>query len=177
MHPFVLPYCEWLQRTPIGIFMRQSDWAFPTVAALHILGYVPLIACTSMFGVRLAGWAFRDVPVSKLAGGLLPWSVAGFVVEVVTGTLLFCSSAATYAETNIFPVKLLLILLAGINALVFLRTSYRRVAAWDTAPMPPFGARVAGCLSIVLWVAVLVMGRVLNTAAALVTVASNLLGR
>ena len=177
MHLFVMSFCQWLQRTPVGAFVRQSVWAFPAVAALHILGAVPLITCTSILGARLAGWTLRDVPVSRLAKGLMPWSAAGLAIELVTGILLFCSSAAAYAETNIFPIKLLLILVAGLNTLALLRTSDRRAAEWDAATVPPFGARAAGYLSLLLWIGVLVLGRVLNTAVTLVTVSSNVPGR
>jgi hypothetical protein len=90
---------------------------------------------------------------------------------VVTGVLLFSTSAPQYAATIIFPIKMLLILLAGLNGFIFLRTTYRSVSEWDMAPVPPVGARAAGYISILLWFAVLVMGRVLNTAVTLVNLA------
>jgi hypothetical protein len=171
----IFHFCKWLEQTPVGTFMRQSSWAFPTVESLHVLcGNVPLLVSTSILGARLTGRILRDVPVSRLVVGLLPWSWIAFLVQVVTGSLLFSSAASRYAATTI---KMLLILLAGANALVFLRTSYRRVAQWDTAPIPPLGARIAGYLSILLWLGVLVMGRVLNTAVTLVPISVNLFRR
>ena len=51
--------------------------------------------------------------------------------------------------------------LAGINAVAFHFISYERIAEWDTAPVPPFGARFAGALGLLLWVNVIVNGRLI----------------
>jgi hypothetical protein len=168
----IFSFCEWLQQTPVAAYMRASFWAFPLVESLHILcGNVPLLVSTSILTARLAGWGLREVPVSKLVRGLLPWAWAGFLIQVITGLLLFSSAAVKYASTRVFPLKMLLILVAGTNALIFMRTTYRRVAAWDTAEVPPLAARLAGVVSLLLWSSVLVMGRVLNSAVSLVVAA------
>ena len=172
MNDAISVFCHWLQQTPVGVFMSESIYAFPAVEALHILGgNVPLIVSTSILSARLTGWGLREIPVSTLVKALMPWAWVAFVIQVVTGVLLFSTSAPQYAATYIFPIKMLLILLAGLNGLVFMRTVYRSVATWDTAPVPPFGARFAGYVSILLWFGVLVMGRILNTAVTLVNLA------
>lgn len=172
MNHVTLVFCQWLQQTPLGVFMSQSIWAFPAVEAVHILcGNVPLIVSTSILSARLTGWGLREFPVSTLVKTLLPWAWAAFLIQVVTGVLLFSTSAPQYAATRVFSIKMVLILLAGLNGLVFMRTTYRHVADWDMAPVPPLGARAAGYISILLWFSVLVMGRMLNTAVTLVNLA------
>jgi uncharacterized membrane protein len=105
------------------------------------------------------GLTFRDEPVSKLAQRFLPWAWAGFIIQVVTGLLLF-SSEATKMYGNIgFDIKMLLILVAGINAFVFHEISYRSVGKWDNDPVAPFGARAAGLISILLWFGIVAAGR------------------
>jgi len=75
-------------------------------------------------------------------------------------------SEATAAYANvIFQVKMGLIVLAGVNALVFHRTVYRRVKTWDLAS-PPFSAKFAGYVSIAIWFAVVAVGRWLNSSVA-----------
>ena len=166
------PFLQWLQQSPVSAFMSESTWAFPTVESIHVLcGNVPLIVSTSILSARLTGWGLREFPVSKLVRTLLPWAWTAFMIQVATGLLLFSTMASQYAATRTFFIKMSLILLAGVNALVFMRTVYRSVAKWDTAAIPPLGARLAGYVSILLWFGVLVMGRVLNTAVTLVNLA------
>src|ERR1700674_3634490 len=106
MHHLIFSLCDWLEHTSVATNMRESLWAFPVVEALHILcGNVPLLVSTSILSARLMGWGLRDVPVSKLAGSLLPWAWAGFTLQMVTGGLLFSSAATEYISTYIFPIK------------------------------------------------------------------------
>ena len=58
-----------------------------------------------------------------------------------------------------FQIKMLLIVLAGLNAFVFHTLAYRKVATWDHAPVAPLAARFAGCFSILLWFGIVAAGR------------------
>jgi hypothetical protein len=77
----------------------------------------------------------------------------------VSGLLLFYSGPVKAANNIFFQVKMVLILLAGVNALLFHFTIYRRVAAWDSAASPPARAKLAGVLSLALWCGVVICGR------------------
>ncbi|MDR3413680.1 MAG: hypothetical protein P4L87_22445 [Formivibrio sp.] len=112
-----------------------------------------------VFDLRLLGWTPRRERVSALAGQLLPWTWAGFAAQVVTGALLFMSEAVKVYTNPAFKVKMLLLLLAGVQALVFHRTVYRGVATWDESGVLPLGARVSGFVSILLWVGIMAAGR------------------
>jgi len=156
-HIFVI--CQWLEQTTVGTSIRESLWLFPIVETVHIFGIILLVGATSILDLRLMGLTFRDESVSKLAGRFLPWAWAGFVIQVVTGLLLF-SSEATKMYGNIgFDIKMLLILVAGMNAFVFHEISYRSVGKWDNDPVAPLGARAAGLLSILLWFGIVAAGR------------------
>jgi hypothetical protein len=158
-------FFHWLTQTYIGRTMQGNAYLFPTVEALHIMGSVILVASTSILSLRLAGLFLKDVPVSKLAGQFLPWAWWGFGAQVVTGTLLFMSEATQAYVNVIFQVKMALIVVAGINALIFHRTVYRRVKSWDLSN-PPVSAKFAGYASIVIWFAVIAAGRWLNSSIA-----------
>ncbi len=158
-------FFHWLTQTYIGATMQGNAYLFPTVEALHIMGSVALVASTSILSLRLAGLFLREIPVSKVASQFLPWAWLGFGCQVVTGILLFMSEATQAYANVIFQVKMALIVLAGINALVFHQTVYRRVKTWD-ASNPPFSAKFAGYASIVLWFAVIAAGRWLNSSIA-----------
>lgn len=159
------PFFHWLTQTYVGQQMQGNAYLFPSVEALHIMGSVALVASTAILSLRLAGLFLTDVPVSKIASQFLPWAWIGFACQVVTGTLLFISEATQAYANAIFQVKMALIVLAGINALVFHQTVYRRVKTWDLSN-PPFSAKFAGYASLVIWFAVIAAGRWLNSSVA-----------
>ena len=158
MH-FILVICEWLEQTGVGSAIRESLWLFPVIETVHIFGIILLVGGTSILDLRLMGLTFRDESVSELAGRFIPWAMVGFLIQVVTGFLLF-SSEATKMYINIsFQIKMVLILIAGINALVFHAVAYKSVGKWDRDPVGPLSARVAGLISILLWFGIVAAGR------------------
>jgi len=116
------------------------------------------VGTIAVFDLRLLGWMLRRERVSELAGRLLPWSWAGFALQVVTGALLFTSEAVKVYTNPAFRVKMLLIFLAGVHALIFHWTVYRDVASWESGVLPA-GAKVAGFVSILLWIGIVAAGR------------------
>jgi hypothetical protein len=155
----MVAFCKWLEQTPVGAAVRDSLWLFPAIETLHLLGMAALVGTIVVFDLRLLGWTMRRERVSQLAGRLFPWSWAGFAVQLVTGAILFSSEAVKVYPNPAFRVKLLLIFLAGLHALIFHWTVYRDVATWDDTGVLPAGAKVAGFVSILLWVGVVAAGR------------------
>ena len=157
--PNMLAFCKWLEQTWIGGGIRQSLWLFPAIETLHLLGMAALVGTITVYDLRLLGWMLRQERVSHLTRRLLPWAWAGFVVQVITGALLFSSEAVKVYGNPAFRVKMFLILLAGAQALIFRWTSYRNVATWDDTELIPCGAKVAGFISILLWIGIVAAGR------------------
>jgi hypothetical protein len=154
----LLSFCKWLEQTALGAGIRESLWLFPAIETLHLLGIVALVGTTVALDLRLLGWAMRAQRVSELSRRLLPWAWVGFAAQVTTGFLLFSSEAVKCYANLAFRVKMVLILLAGVNALIFHFTVYRRVGIWDD-DTPPMGAKLAGFVSILLWFGVVAAGR------------------
>lgn len=157
--PNLPAFCNWIEHTPVGASVRESLWLFPAVETVHLLGMALLLATIGSFDLRLLGWAMARTPVSDLARRLLPLAWAGFAVQVLTGALLFSSEAAKMYRNPAFRVKMLLICLAGLHALVFQLAARRRLAVWDDRPALPAGARLAGLISLALWIGVVAAGR------------------
>lgn len=155
----LLAICKWLEQTAIGAYVRQSLWMFPILETLHLLGMIAVVGGIAAFDLRLLGWAMRRERVTVIAGRLFPWCWAGFAAQVVTGGLLFASEAEHMYTNPAFRLKMLLISMAGVNALVFHLTVYRNAAAWDDSAMLPVRAKIAGLVSILLWVGVVAAGR------------------
>ena len=158
MHTLYL-ICQWLENTWIGTSVRESLWEFPLIETVHIFGIILLVGSTSILDLRLLNWAFKEDAVSKLARRYLPWTWTGFGIQVVTGLLLFASEATKMYDNRAFQLKMLMILLAGVNALIFHVVAYRSVERWDRAPMTPFAAKCAGTFSILLWFGIVAAGR------------------
>ena len=152
-------FCQWLENTALGTDIRQSAWMFPTIETVHLFGIISLVASTSILDLRLLGLLLRRESVSKLVDRCMTWAWTGFAVQVVTGFLLFSSEATKMYGNRVFQIKMLLILLAGLNGLVFHVLAYRKVAEWEDAPVTPLSARFAGGLSILLWFGIVAAGR------------------
>ena len=89
----------------------------------------------------------------------MPWMLSGFFVMFVTGGFLFWALAGKLYGNVYFRVKVLALLLAGINALIFHLMTERTIADWDAARLPPMRVRMAGLLSMVCWIVTIAMGR------------------
>jgi len=157
MNMFV--FCQWLENSSWATAIHQSLWLFPMLETAHLFGIVSLVGATSALDLRLIGLTMKGEPVSKIAGRLLPWAWAGLTIQVVTGFCLFASEATRCFENTAFRIKMVMLVLAGLNALIFHQTVYRRVASWDEAPATPLGAKFAGCCSILLWFGIVAAGR------------------
>lgn len=150
---------KWLQDTSVGSHISDSLWLFPLIESIHVWGIVILVSATGMLDLRLLGLVLKEQSVSKLNRTLLPWAWCGFGIMVLSGVLLFSSEATKLYNNGAFLLKMVLILLAGINALVFHTTIYQRVDKWDVSAVTPVAAKLAGAFSLVLWVGVIFAGR------------------
>jgi hypothetical protein len=148
-----------LEQTPIGASVRESLWLFPAVETLHLLGMAALVATVGAFDLRLLGFAMRGARVSELARRLFPWAWTAFALQVVTGFLLFSSEATKMVVNPAFRIKLILIGLGGVHAFIFRWISCRDMADWEVESKTPMRAKVAGLVSIALWVGVIAAGR------------------
>ena len=157
----MLPLCEWLADTPWSIALHESILAYPMIESIHVLTLCLFLGLALMLDLRLLGAAMRGTPVSEVAGQLLPWTIAGFVVMVITGLLLFYAIPVKTWLNVFFRIKLVLLVLAGVNAAVFHRTIWLQRGAWDQLPLPPFRARLAGGLSLLFWTGIVVAGRMI----------------
>ena len=158
----ILHLCQWLEQTPVGLLVRESQYGFPILVAIHIAGLWLSAGLVVWFDLRLLGVSMRRVPVRTVYRQLMPWAFGGFLVMVVSGGML-ASGFATAAYGNVyFRVKIVALLLAGVNAVAYHTITERRVAQWDGAARIPLPARAAGLISIVAWMIVILAGRMVS---------------
>ncbi|HEY0264847.1 MAG TPA: DUF6644 family protein [Granulicella sp.] len=157
----LLHLCQWIYSTHLSVAIRGSVWIFPIIETIHVLGITVLVGTISIFDLRLLGWLMKREPVSRIAAQLLPWTWGGFVVMFITGVLLTISEAEPNYYNIAFRIKLLLLLLVGLNPLIFHLTIYRRVNTWDVSDVTPIRARAAATASLLLWAGIIIAGRMI----------------
>jgi len=154
-------FLEWLAVTPGSIALRESHYFFLVVLTVHVLTLFVFAGMAAIIDLRLTGLMMREVPASELVSRLVPWAAGGLCVMLVSGSLLFYSSPADRYGNLFFRAKLVLLVLAGLNVLLFHKTTYTRVAEWDLDRVPPYGARLAGGVGLMLWIGIIVIGRMM----------------
>jgi len=157
----LLPFCEWLAGTSGSIALHESLFMYPLLESTHVLTLCVFLGTAVMLDLRLMGLTMVRVPMSEIKSRLGPWMVAGFVVMVITGSLLFYAIPIRSYQSIFFRIKVAALMLAGLNAFVFHSTIDRRIAVWDRDPVPPRAARRAGARSLVLWAIIVVAGRMI----------------
>jgi uncharacterized protein DUF6644 len=153
--------CQWIESSPSSNALRESIWMFPIIESSHVLGLAFSVGTVVWFDLRLAGLMMRRYSVSETFGYVKPWMFGGFAVMVITGIFLFWSHALQCYSSTYFRIKLLLLLLAGVNIVIFHWTIDQRRTDWDKAPIPPLQARFAGYASLFLWLSVVAVGRLM----------------
>lgn len=151
--------CQWLNDSSIGTAIRESTLMFPIIETVHVLAITLMAGTVAVVDLRLLGLVFKREPVTKVMGEVMPLTWIGFAVMFITGGLLFWAGAAKLYSNPAFRLKLILLLLAGVNPLVFHLTVFQSVDKWETAVVAPIRARTAAALSLVLWSGIIITGR------------------
>ena len=152
-------FCQWLHETPLAATIRANELLFPWFESVHVLAITLVLGSIAVVDLRLLGIASYNRPVTKLIREVLPVTWTAFGVAAFTGSMLFASNAVEYIHNFPFRMKMLLMLLAGINMGVFHMVTYRSIGAWDDARRTPPAARFAGGVSVALWLGIVAFGR------------------
>lgn len=155
----VFEICQWINGTHLATSIRESDLVYPVIETIHVLAIALLAGTVAIVDLRLLGMVLKREKVSQVAGNVLPLTWAGFVAMFVSGGLLFAAQAAKSYGNPAFRIKMLLLVLVGLNPLIFHSTIYRSVHTWDEASATPARARLAAALSIGLWAGIIITGR------------------
>lgn len=148
-----------LEGSGLGRAMREWLWLYPGVEVVHIVGLGLLFGSIAVLDLRLLGFS-RGISARCLAAHVLPWTAGSFLLIVPSGLLMFTAHATEFVQSDVFIIKMLLILAAGLNAALFHIVVFKGSQAWDTSA-PPGAARAFAAASLLLWIAVIACGRLL----------------
>jgi hypothetical protein len=150
---------QWMEATPWSVAIRESILFYPIIETTHVLTLCLFFGFIALMDLRLLGVGLPGIPVTQATNRMIPIGIAGFVVMVISGILLFYSSPLRAYTNLFFRIKMVLIVLAGLNAFLFHVTIFKKVDTWDEVTRPPARARLAGALSLLFWSAVIICGR------------------
>lgn len=150
---------HWIEATPVAILVSQSAFGFNALDMFHIAAISLVFGMIALLDLRLVGAALNDYSVTDLSRQILPWTWAAFATAAVTGVLMFTGQAAKYSVNAAFLAKLGLMALAAANMVAFHFITYRGVAKWDRDAAVPLAGKVAGAISLLCWLAVVISGR------------------
>jgi hypothetical protein len=139
--------------------LRESSLVYPIVMTGHLTGMGLFGGMIAITDLRLLGWAMRSSSISSVVDQLRIWKRIGFLLVVTCGALLLAAKAELYYYNPFYWTKMSLLVLVGLHALVFHRSVYGNTAALDSAPVVPRIAKVAACISLLLWIGLVSAGR------------------
>jgi hypothetical protein len=155
----IVSLCHWLQNTPFATGIRQSDLLFPLIEGSHILALSLSVGLVLIFDLRLLRLAFRGEPAGVIMEQFVRWSLPGFGIMFATGVLLFIAQAEKAYSNTFFRLKLVMLVVAGVNAAVYQVKFYPRMAEWEKNGLIPWGAQFSAAVSIVIWALIIALGR------------------
>jgi hypothetical protein len=152
----------WLESTPLSMFLQAQDaYAFAAEETLHLIGMTLMLGAIGAFDLRVLGLA-KAIPPGALHR-LIPWGVAGFIINVATGLLFVIAHPHQYLFDPAFRVKVVLIALAGLNVLAFYGTAFRELMETPAGSDPPLRSRLITGISLTAWVGVLICGGLVSS--------------
>src|SRR5688572_3534501 len=164
MAEFLMPLrslFEWVSEFPSSIALRESQFMWPWTIVVHVVSMALFAGLVLMMDLRLLGVGNMRTPFSEVQRKLFPWQMAAMGITSITGVTLLYADPMRLFVNIFFWIKMLMMVLTALNALAFHYITYHSVTSWDSASTTPFGARLSGLVSVVLWALVIVSGRLI----------------
>lgn len=153
------PLWMWMRSSWLSHFVINYRWVWPACETLHFIGMALLIGVVGVVDLRMLGFIKRVsfAPLHRL----LPWGIGGFMINLITGVMFFFGDPYQYKDNIAFIMKLLFLVIAGVNVLVFYLAFFDKVESMGPGDDAPIGAKVVAVASLFLWFGVMYWGRML----------------
>ena len=149
-------FLEWLQDTWVAHLVAETLWGYPTFETMHTVGMALLIGSLGLIDLRVLGFK-PELPLLETRR-LLPLAWLGFTLNAISGSLLFTTDAVMFFGSYTFRLKIILIVLGGLNAALLGRAVFRNAAA-GAVPVPTPGVKWIAGTSLVFWFGAIICGR------------------
>ena len=153
-----MAFLEWLQGTWVGTTVAESLWGYPLFETMHTIGMALLIGSLGLINLRVLGYKV-ELPILGTRD-LLPLAWLGFTINAISGAALFVSDAVYFFSSYTFRIKMLLIILGGINAALLSGRIFREARVGETV-IPTPGTKAIAASSLVFWLGAVIAGRLI----------------
>src|SRR5262249_2269776 len=150
---------HWMGHSWLGEAGRGKFWLFPSAEIVHFFGLCLLFGAVLVIDLRLLGFG-RGVPIKRVLA-FVPVATLGLVLKPVSGRVVICASPENYWPSTAFRLKLLAIILAGLNGLWFQFTEARHIAHLADDAETGWKTKSVALLSLSAWTIVIILGRFL----------------
>lgn len=155
-------FLKLIEASRFATTIRDSIWMFPIVESIHVISFTLVVGTIAIIDLRLLGVASTHRSFQRMASDILKWTWAAFALAVATGLTMFTTNAVIYFHNPFFRIKMLLLVLAGVNMAVFEMTAGRTISRWGHAGSAPRAGKAVAVLSLTLWIGVIFMGRIIG---------------
>lgn len=152
MYASLMSVGQWLEQTALSAAMENWPYVFTAASVTHYFSFFIVVGLSSVIDLRLLGVASRRHSVGVMARHLFPWMWTALAVATVSGFLMFAPEASTFFQVQFFTLKLFALLLAVIVVGII----QWKVSQWEQLPALPPAAKLAGLLSLALWIGTLI---------------------
>ena len=152
-----MEFLVWLENTAVADAVRTIPWLYPALESAHYIGIACLVGGIMLIDLRLLGVA-KKLSVDLMIT-LLPWVWVGFLINAITGSVIFIYGATTFGTNPPFILKMSLIAVAGINAFIFELMARSGRETWVRTGAAPLAVKSVATVSLILWVSVVTAGR------------------
>jgi hypothetical protein len=158
---YITLFSKWLGTTGFSSAVADSRWAVPASQVVHFFGLALLFGMAGMLDLRMLGLG-KGIAIGEFSRRMIPWAGLGFLLNVITGFIMFAGAPYMFSRNPAFGWKMLFIAIAGLNVLIFYATGVaRKVEALGPGDDAPWSAKAVAGLSLFLWVGVMFWGRML----------------
>lgn len=150
---------DWILNTSISDWILSTYWVWPMLETFHFFGLCLLLGSLLVIDLRMMGF-LRGMSL-QATHQLLPLVFIGFGINILTGILFLFGDPGRYVINIGFQLKMVLVVLAGINAVIFYWKVNGPMHNWDSHGDVPVFAKAVGAASLFLWFGVLILGRLI----------------
>ena len=159
LNEWLLTFARWLYTHEWSVGLHESLYMYSWIESTHVLTLMLFLGMLIVIDLRILGLVFTEIPAAKIAARLDKPMLIGFVVMVVTGFILYFAIPVRTTQSIWFRIKVVLLIAAGINAVLFRARLKAAEQDWDVRGRPSKRLRVGAGMSLALWSGVVMTGR------------------